>query len=234
MRVLQLMSCTRHLSSSSKTDLLFLFLVLQYLYQNHTFYCMKRKRLWLFLLRDAMQAMLWKKWDFLDILDLMEETFFWCNISQAVTLGLLLFCLEFRPCTALQTFFWVSLHFLLVSSIFWEGVNFPLGFFQYYAQQRRLAFLLNISYWKPTSSYVVFAGKGYDLLAINTQRGRDHGLGGYNAYRSFFGLERISSMDQRPIEIAPDAWQAFQLVYRDPDDIDLFVGGLSETPMQGT
>ena len=42
---------------------------------------------------------------FLDILDLMEETFFWCNISQAVTLGLLLFCLEFRPCTALQTFF---------------------------------------------------------------------------------------------------------------------------------
>ena len=111
MRVLQLMSCTRHLSSSSKTDLLFPFLVLQYLYQNHTFYCMKRKRLWLFLLRDAMQAMLWKKWDFLDILDLMEETFFWCNISQAVTLGLLLFCLEFRPCTALQTFFWVSLHF---------------------------------------------------------------------------------------------------------------------------
>jgi len=76
-------------------------------------------------------------------------------------------------------------------------------------------------------------GKGYDLLAINTQRGRDHGLGGYNAYRSFFGLERISSMDQRPIEIAPDAWEAFQLVYRDPDDIDLFVGGLSETPMQG-
>ena len=40
-------------------------------------------------------------------------------------------------------------------------------------------------------------------------------------------------MDQRPIEIAPDAWEAFQLVYRDPDDIDLFVGGLSETPMQG-
>lgn len=70
-------------------------------------------------------------------------------------------------------------------------------------------------------------------MAINTQRGRDHGLGGYNAYRSFFGLERISSMDQRPIEIAPDAWEAFQLVYRDPDDIDLFVGGLSETPMQG-
>ena len=80
---------------------------------------------------------------------------------------------------------------------------------------------------------VVFAGKGYDLLAINTQRGRDHGLGSYNAYRSFFGLERISSMDQRPVEIAPDAWQAFQLVYRDPDDIDLFAGGLSETPMQG-
>ena len=99
----------------------------------------------------------------------------------------------------------------------------------------RLAFLLNISYWKPTSdSAVFFAGKGYDLLAINTQRGRDHGLGGYNAYRSFFGLQRISSMDTRPDEIAAEAWQAFQLVYRDPDDIDLFAGGLSETPMPGT
>ena len=91
---------------------------------------------------------------------------------------------------------------------------------------------IKIVFWK-SFSVLFFAGKGHDLLAINTQRGRDHGLEGYNVYRSFFGLERISSMDQRPVEIAPDAWQAFQLVYRDPDDIDLFAGGLSETPMQG-
>ena len=97
----------------------------------------------------------------------------------------------------------------------------------------RLSFLIEYFVLETKLWSLVFAGKGYDLLAINTQRGRDHGLGSYNAYRSFFGLERISSMDQRPVEIAPDAWQAFQLVYRDPDDIDLFAGGLSETPMQG-
>ena len=38
---------------------------------------MKRKRLWLFLLRDAMQANAMKEMGFfLDILDLMERTFF--------------------------------------------------------------------------------------------------------------------------------------------------------------
>ena len=148
------------------------------------------------------------------------------------------YCLEFRPLSLLHCRHF--LHFLLVSSIFGEEEVkstslSKLSALPILCTAWRLAFLLNISYWKPTSdSAVFFAGKGYDLLAINTQRGRDHGLGGYNAYRSFFGLQRISSMDTRPDEIAAEAWQAFQLVYRDPDDIDLFAGGLSETPMPGT
>ena len=144
-------------------------------------------------------------------------------------------CLEFRPplLTALQTFSSLFARFKHI----WRRRSqlSKLSALPILCTAWRLAFLLNISYWKPTSdSAVFFAGKGYDLLAINTQRGRDHGLGGYNAYRSFFGLQRISSMDTRPDEIAPEAWQAFQLVYRDPDDIDLFAGGLSETPMPGT
>ena len=41
------------------------------------------------------------------------------------------------------------------------------------------------------------------------------------------------SMDQRPDEIAEDAWDSFKMVYREPNDIDLFAGGLAETPIPG-
>ena len=71
-------------------------------------------------------------------------------------------------------------------------------------------------------------------MAINIQRGRDHGIPGYNAFRKFFGMAPIPSMDQKPEEIAKDAWDSFQLVYAHPDDIDLFVGGLAEDPLPGT
>ena len=76
-------------------------------------------------------------------------------------------------------------------------------------------------------------GKGHDLVSLNVQRGRDHGLPGYNAFRQFFGLAPILSMDQRPEEIAPDTWDSFKLVYREPDDIDIFPAGLAETPLSG-
>ena len=77
------------------------------------------------------------------------------------------------------------------------------------------------------------AGKGHDLVSLNVQRGRDHGVPSYNAFRQFFGLEPILSMDQRPDEIAQDAWDSFKMVYREPNDIDPFAGGIAETPIQG-
>ena len=62
-------------------------------------------------------------------------------------------------------------------------------------------------------------------MSINVQRGRDHGLPGYNAYRKLFGLPSIESMDQRPVEIEDDTWNAFKSIY-----LKLVLFKLSEIP----
>ncbi len=75
-----------------------------------------------------------------------------------------------------------------------------------------------------------FPGQGgMDLAAINIQRGRDRGLPDYNSIRQVFGLPKLTSFDQ----ISDDEWfnQTFQNVYGFIDDIDPWVGLLSETHM---
>ena len=67
---------------------------------------------------------------------------------------------------------------------------------------------------------------GFDLAALNIQRGRDHGIPGYNDAREALGLTRIESFDD-PIFIG-DTGAKLAEVYDHPDDIDLWVGGLSE------
>ena len=72
-----------------------------------------------------------------------------------------------------------------------------------------------------------------DLGSLNIQRGRDHGIPNYNAVRQFVGLTPIRSMQERPQEIADEVWKDISAVYEKPDDIDLYVGGLSESASQG-
>ena len=52
-----------------------------------------------------------------------------------------------------------------------------------------------------------------DLAARNIQRGREHGLPGYNEYRKYFGLTTACDWDQRPAEIDEDKWEAIKGVY---------------------
>eukprot|EP00091_Calanus_sinicus_P013284 TRINITY_DN2951_c0_g1_i6.p1 TRINITY_DN2951_c0_g1~~TRINITY_DN2951_c0_g1_i6.p1 ORF type:complete len:373 (-),score=111.68 TRINITY_DN2951_c0_g1_i6:143-1261(-) len=72
---------------------------------------------------------------------------------------------------------------------------------------------------------------GSDLVARNIQRGRDHGLPGYNSWRSFCNLKKIYSMKDKPTEISSKNWNALKKLYKSPEDIDLFTAGLAETPV---
>ncbi len=67
---------------------------------------------------------------------------------------------------------------------------------------------------------------GFDLAALNTQRGRDHGLASLNDSREALGLSRITSFDD-PIWQG-DFGQKLAQVYDSPDDVDLWIGGLAE------
>jgi len=78
-------------------------------------------------------------------------------------------------------------------------------------------------------------GFGQDLGARNIQRGRDHGIPGYNKYREYCKLEKIESLteDGRPSNINIKNWKNILRAYQNGnvDDIDLFVGGLAETSL---
>lgn len=73
---------------------------------------------------------------------------------------------------------------------------------------------------------------GFDLAALNIQRGRDHGLADYNAVRAAYGLARLTSFAQ----ITPDkaTQDALAATYGSIDKVDLWVGGLAERHLPGS
>lgn len=73
---------------------------------------------------------------------------------------------------------------------------------------------------------------GFDLVSLNIQRGRDHGLADYNAVREAYGLARVTSFD----EITSDVELATTLegLYGSVDNIDVWIGGLAEDHVAGS
>lgn len=74
---------------------------------------------------------------------------------------------------------------------------------------------------------------GIDLVALNVQRARDHGVPSYNNYRALCNLKRAQTWDDLSREIPPEVITRFKRIYPTVDDIDLFPGGMSERPLQG-
>jgi hypothetical protein len=72
---------------------------------------------------------------------------------------------------------------------------------------------------------------GFDLASLNIQRGRDHGLPGYNDLRNALGLTRAMSF--AVVSSDPVIQTRLAAVYDTPADIDPWVGGLAEDPLPG-
>jgi len=67
---------------------------------------------------------------------------------------------------------------------------------------------------------------GFDLTALNTKRGRDHGLPGINTFRSYYGLDPWTSWAQ--IHPDPEVQRRLSTAYKTIDDCDVYVCGLAE------
>lgn len=77
--------------------------------------------------------------------------------------------------------------------------------------------------------FELFKRIGLDLGAINMQRGRDHGLPGYNAWRRFCGLseprnvaELAQVLNNRRLA------ETFMSLYGTPQNIDIWMGAVAE------
>jgi len=72
---------------------------------------------------------------------------------------------------------------------------------------------------------------GFDLASLNIQRGRDHGVPGYNDARQALGLPRVESFAD--ISSDQEIQRRLASVYDSVDDIDLWIGGLAEDQLPG-
>src|SRR5262249_7072452 len=79
---------------------------------------------------------------------------------------------------------------------------------------------------------------GFDLAALNIQRGRDHGLADYNSLREAYGLPRVHSYAD--ISSNPDVQARLLAAYGQSDGqdnvdaIDPWLGGLAEDHVPGS
>jgi len=67
-----------------------------------------------------------------------------------------------------------------------------------------------------------------DLPALNIQRGRDHGIPGYNQFRKIAGLKKAKTFADLKDVMTTSQIAKLKKVYKHVNDIDLFVGGVYE------
>ena len=99
---------------------------------------------------------------------------------------------------------------------------------QYETDTRINSVLRNFLFGSPTDP----TRFGIDLASLNIQRGRDHGLPDYNTVRKFYTGRGVTNFSQ----ITSDTAQANTLkkLYGDVNNIDLWIGILSEDHLPGT
>ncbi|GAB5406421.1 MAG: peroxidase family protein [Aureliella sp.] len=73
---------------------------------------------------------------------------------------------------------------------------------------------------------------GFDLVALNIQRGRDHGLADYNSIRVAYGLEPVESFSDITSDV--EIQEKLEGLYGSVDNIDAWVGMLAEDHQRGS
>ncbi|XP_064604306.1 peroxidasin-like isoform X2 [Liolophura sinensis] len=116
-----------------------------------------------------------------------------------------------------------------------EGGIDPLlrGMFGVASKKRMPAEMMNKELTEKLFALANHVGK--DLAALNIQRGRDHGIPGYNVYREMCNMTKVTNFNELRGEI-PD-WNVrskLRSLYGHPDNVDLFVGLMSENPLPGS
>ena len=63
-----------------------------------------------------------------------------------------------------------------------------------------------------------------DLVSLNIQRGRDHGLAPYNIWREQCGLKRFTAWQEMEVVMDRTTVSRLENIYEHVDDVDLFTG----------
>ncbi|XP_046967176.1 peroxidase-like [Vanessa cardui] len=75
---------------------------------------------------------------------------------------------------------------------------------------------------------------GLDVMAVDIQRGRDHGLPAYAHYRALCGLPLPTTFDDLKDVMPAQTVDSLARLYENPSDIDLVVGIMAEIPLEGS
>lgn len=73
---------------------------------------------------------------------------------------------------------------------------------------------------------------GLDLVSLNIQRGRDHGLPAYPEWRKHCNLPPTNTWEQMKGAVDSVSYTNLKKLYKSPNDIDFYTGALSE-PTRG-
>ncbi|XP_058813496.1 myeloperoxidase [Topomyia yanbarensis] len=74
---------------------------------------------------------------------------------------------------------------------------------------------------------------GLDLVSLNIQRGRDHGLPSYPHWRKHCRLPPVDTWAQFTEAVDPGSLSQMRRIYDQPEDVDVYSGALSEPPVKG-
>jgi len=93
---------------------------------------------------------------------------------------------------------------------------------------------LDDTYVDDITDWLQFAANAIDLAATDIQRGRDFGTPTYNTLRKLCGFTALTTWDSKPSEISESLWNKLKSLYNTPEEIDLYVGILTETPLENS